>query len=212
MKTREKLAEQQRLRELYDSNPRWIIYAVISGLSLGLGNYIIGIKLAQEGILSSSFTGPFPLALLIIYRLVQMTQNFFKYRSPINLGKSNWFYKARNGRVLFKRKNILPITGSFLPTFFAFITTNLSFTYAALGGLNQGIISTLVAFAGVLTVIIFYFRFHEPISFIQVVGMTIMILSVVLLGFEGASKGKAIHSIGPDVGEDSSFQLGLGQG
>jgi drug/metabolite transporter (DMT)-like permease len=193
---------------LYDSNPRWIIYAVLSGLALGIGNYIIGIKLAQEGIFSSSFSGPFPLALLLIYRFMQMIRNFFVYRSPINLGKSNWFYRIRNRRVMFKRKNILPLTGSFLPTFLAFITTNLSFTYCALGGLNQGIISTLIAFAGVFTVIIFYFRFHEPISFIQIVGMAVMILSVVLLGLEGASKGEAVHPIGPDVGENFSFQLG----
>jgi hypothetical protein len=70
MTRRQKLAEQQRLRELHDNNKRWIVFAVISGVTCGLGNYLMGIHLSKAGIMGAGLTGPLNLVILLTYRLV----------------------------------------------------------------------------------------------------------------------------------------------
>ena len=71
--TRERLAEQQRLRELHDSSYKWLWYALLSGLTCGLGNYIMGIKLIDAGAFGPGFTGPLGLLILDI-RVTRVTE------------------------------------------------------------------------------------------------------------------------------------------
>lgn len=71
IRKREREAESQRLRELQDSNFRWVWCSLLSGLTCGLGNYVLGIKLAHTGVMGPGFTGPLTLAILLIYRVIQ---------------------------------------------------------------------------------------------------------------------------------------------
>mmetsp|Transcript_17523 Transcript_17523/g.29546 ORF Transcript_17523/g.29546 Transcript_17523/m.29546 type:complete len:209 (+) Transcript_17523:304-930(+) len=181
------MAEQQRLRDLHDSSYRWILLSVASSVSLGVANFILGVKIAGTGIYGVGFTGPVCLVGLIIFRLQEAVRNKMAKGSFIDSSTSNWF-KRHDRKVKFQRRNLVALAGNFVPNLMILICLTLGFKYAALGGLNQGILPTLTSLASIFTVIVFYFRFYELISFIQLVGIAIMIVSVVYLGLEGASK------------------------
>jgi len=185
IRARERLAEQQRLRELHDGSKRWVWCAVVSGLTCGLGNYFMGVNLANTGMMGPGFTGPLGLIILLSYRAVQACRSKKKHGKFVNFKKSNWFTTL--GR--FKRRNLIPLAGNFIPNLLGLVFISMGFKFAALGDLNQGILPTLTSLAGVYCSILFYFKFNEIISLAQFVGMFLMIVSVVFLGLEGASVG-----------------------
>lgn len=69
------------------------------------------------------------------------------------------------GRPRFIHQHLIALAGNFIPNILGLITLSMAFKYAALGGLNQGILPTLTSLAGVYSAIIFYFKFAEKISF-----------------------------------------------
>ena len=133
------------------------------------------------------FTGPFSLVVLLMYRVIQFFRLVCSGKGPIDYENSNWFVK-RNGRTRFLHQHLVALSGNFIPNILGLISLSVAFKYAALGGLNQGILPTLTSLAGVYSAFIFYFRFHEKISFPQIIGMSLMLVSVVFLGLEGATK------------------------
>lgn len=154
---------------------------------------MLGIKLAHTGVMGPGFTGPLSLAILLLYRLVQFIIQLAKGRCLIDTQNSNWF-TTKNGRRVFIHHHLIALAGNFIPNILGLITLSMAFKYAALGGLNQGILPTLTSLAGVYSAIIFYFKFAEKISFPQFIGMFLMIISVVFLGLEGATKKFSIDS------------------
>ena len=91
-KTRERLAEQQRLRELHDSSFKWLWNALLSGLACGLGNYVMGIKLVDAGAFGPGFTGLLGLLILGIWRLFQAIRNKIRVGTFIDYKASNLFH------------------------------------------------------------------------------------------------------------------------
>jgi hypothetical protein len=61
--------------------------------------------------------------------------------------------------------HLIAVAGNFIPNICGLVSISLAFKYAALGGLNQGILPTLTSLAGIYSSIIFYFKFSELISF-----------------------------------------------
>ena len=102
---------------------------------------------------------------------------------------------------------MIALSGNFIPNILGLITLSIAFKYASLGGLNQGILPTLTSLAGVYSAIIFYFKFHEKVSFPQIVGMILMLVSVVFLGLEGATKKFSIDSSdnSNDIGDHLNY-------
>lgn len=45
---------------------------MLAGLSCGVGNYIMGVKLGHMGLLGPGFTGPIGLFIVLAYRMIQM--------------------------------------------------------------------------------------------------------------------------------------------
>jgi len=92
-KTRERAAEAERLRLKHDSSFKWVWMALLSSLSCGIGNYIMGIKLIKAGPLGPGFTGALGLLMLIILRIWQIISNKWKLGTFINYETSNLFTK-----------------------------------------------------------------------------------------------------------------------
>lgn len=74
-KTRERAAEAARLREKYDASFRWVWLALLSSLTSGIGNYIMGIKLVKAGPFGPGFTGALGLAMLVVLRVGEALKN-----------------------------------------------------------------------------------------------------------------------------------------
>lgn len=132
-KIRERLAEQQKLREKHDSNLTWAVYALISGLFMGVGNFFMGLKLSMVGIFGPGFSGPLSLILLLSYRLYQALSNKFRDGKFVNKRNSNW-YSLDTGK--FKYENLKPLVGNFLPNLLGLIFLSLGMKYATMGGVN----------------------------------------------------------------------------
>ena len=99
---RERLAEAARLRELHDSSFKWVWMALLSGLTSGLGNYIMGIELVSAGPFGPGFTGALGLFILIVMRIGQCVRNKIKLGTFINYETSNLFEKEAPHR--FKKR------------------------------------------------------------------------------------------------------------
>ena len=81
------------------------------------------------------------------------------------------------------------LAGNLLPNILSLVILAWAFKFAAYAEMNQGIVSSLNALAGVYSMIWFYFSFNEIISFAQMAGMFLMFVSVVLLALEGTMGG-----------------------
>ena len=82
--------------------------------------------------LGPGFTGPLGLIILLVYRLSQMLKNKVKTGYFIDYSKSNWFTPQHK----FKRYNLLPLAGNFMPNLFGLVFLSFGFKFAALGDLN----------------------------------------------------------------------------
>ena len=150
----------------------------------------MGIKLHHAGMMGPGFTGPLGLIICLMYRAFQMMKNIIYKGTPIDYRNSNWFDKETHR---FKRSNLIPLAGNFIPNLLGLISIALAFKYAAKGGLNQGILPTLTSLSGVYSAFIFYFSFNELVSPAQIFGMILMLVCVVFLGLEGAEASKHIR-------------------
>jgi len=70
---------------------KWVGYALFAGATTGLGNYILGVNLANTGFFAPGFTGPLGFLALVTYRLVSALRTKCKYGSFVNYNNSNWF-------------------------------------------------------------------------------------------------------------------------
>jgi hypothetical protein len=66
---RQKLAEQQRLKEAQEKNKRWVYLSLFVGVSMGIGNYLNGLHLSKAGMMGAALTGPISLLITSSYRI-----------------------------------------------------------------------------------------------------------------------------------------------
>lgn len=162
--------------------------ALISSLTSGLSNYFMGIKLTNAGVFGPAFTGPAALVVLGCMRIVQAVSNKISSGTFVNYSSSNLFSREYPHR--FKPEQLKALIGNFIPNILILIFGNLAFKYAALCGLNQGIIPTLTSLSSFYTSVLFYYKFSETVSVSQFVGMVLMIVCVVFLALEGMTLSK----------------------
>lgn len=117
---------------MHDKDKSWIYLSVISGFVCGLGNYFMGVELAQAGMMGPGFTGPLALVSLGGYRLCHLIRNKAKTGCWIDYSTSNWFTPQHK----FKRYNLMPLAGNFIPNLLGLVLLSFGFKYAALGELN----------------------------------------------------------------------------
>lgn len=61
--------------------------------------------------------------------------------------------------------------------------TFVSFKYAALAQINQGVIASLFTSGVIFTSVLFYFIYREALTLKDLLGMFLIILGVALIGF-----------------------------
>lgn len=127
-----------------------------------------------------------PFVIIVLFRLFEAGRNVKRKGSLLDLENSNWF-KRQGTKLMFKRKNLIALIGNVIPNLGILLCMALAFKHAALGGMNQGVLPTLTCLASIFTMVLFYFKFYELISFIQGLGMLIMVISVVFLGLEATA-------------------------
>jgi len=61
--------------------------------------------------------------------------------------------------------------------------TFLSFKYAAMAQINQGVIASLFTSGVIFTSVLFYFVYAEQLNFQDVIGIVFILVGVALIGF-----------------------------
>lgn len=82
------------------------------------------------------------------------------------------------------------------------VTVNVSYLivmtyawyFAKLGGINQGVVSALLALASLINVVSFYCAFGEKIGYLHCIGVFFMVASVVCIGAAAGSHGGEIET------------------
>ena len=69
----------------------WIVYALISGVVCGAGNFFLGLKLAHAGPFGPGIAGPLMFVVLVGYRANTFIKNYIRTGHFVDYKNSNWF-------------------------------------------------------------------------------------------------------------------------
>lgn len=72
----------------------WIIHALITGVGIGVGNFLVS-RIAGQGLIALSYVGLIAAFLLVMYRLIEAIKFKSQLGTFINYQKSNFFSKDR---------------------------------------------------------------------------------------------------------------------
>jgi O-antigen/teichoic acid export membrane protein len=71
-----------------------MLMALISGVTSGVGNFLLGTRLSHVGAMGAGFTGPLNLVILLIYRFATIINTKRKHKTWIDKENSNFFHKT----------------------------------------------------------------------------------------------------------------------
>ena len=125
--------------------------------------------------------------ILIAYRCKTYLQTYMRTGHLVDYRHSNWFspHPPHN----FTYSHLIPLAGNFIPNLLSLVFIAESLRYAGLAGINQGIMTGLLALASLFNSVLFYFVFGEKLGWIHILGMAIMLAGVIFLGLESGKGG-----------------------
>lgn len=89
------------------------------------------------------------------------------------------------------------------------IVMTFAWNFADQAGLNQGVISSLVSFASVFNVIVFYFVFGEKVSKLHLIGVAFMFCGIACIGAAALSSDDSLVDEDIDTGGRSKTTNGI---
>lgn len=181
----EKIESQMKGEGMCGKNCGWITLSILAGFSMGTGAFIFASGYSEYKIFGTGLTGPGAFVYTTVLRL--------SMESTYRCRTGRWT-KPTNSRVLKDDGSIKWF--SLFPLFMNFATNGLylcamtfAWDFAKRGGINQGVISTLLSCASLINIVTFYFKFGETISKLHFIGVFLMLACIVCLSIEAASKG-----------------------
>ena len=151
---------------------------------MGTGAFVYAPKYSKFGLAGTGILGPPIFVIMTIWRL--LLEIIYRFKN------GHWL-KKDNSRVLdkenkFKKRSLIPPLIHAVTNDGYLIVMSAAWNFAKRGGLNQGVISTLLSFAGVFNVATFYCFFKQKITAWQGVGIAFMIICVLCLTIESNNK------------------------
>jgi len=180
----------------------WVFLSLIGGLTLGIGEYLYASNYAHYGLLGIGVMAPGTICWFTLFKIILACYYYRKNGSVINRPKSSLVYP--DGRI--RWFNLVPLMANVIGNAGFLAVLSYAWEFAKRGGLNQGIITSFLAFAAVINVFLFRYFFNETVTATQVLGIVIMIGCIVCLGFETSGK---VDEVG-DASEDSEYDYSVG--
>ena len=152
---------------------------------MGTGAFIYAPKYAKYDLAGAGVLGPGVLLVFSLWRII------LQIRYKIN--NDTWLKRTgsrvwENGKP--KYKTLIPLLGNAATNAGYLVVMTVAWDFAKEGGLNQGVVSTLLSFASVFNVFTFYCYFNEKITVWQGFGILFMLLCIMCIGIESGRKGK----------------------
>ena len=175
----------------------WISYSLLAGACMGTGSFVFASRFSDLGILGTGLLSPGPTIFCLVLRLFSEC----KYRR-----KNNYWCKKECSRVVYPDgslmwKSLIPVLVNVFTNSGYILVMSLAWGFAKAAGLNQGVISTLLALASLINIVIFYFKFGEKVSALHLIGVFLMLACVVCISIAATEVDKE------DFDEEDSMGL-----
>ena len=134
---------------------------MFTGFAIGTGSFIYAINFGHLGLRGPGVQAPGTLLVFLAIKVVKGIHTKIKSGSCIAATQSNIYHDITDGQRKIKWINLLPLIINIIAIFGYVNVMTLGWRLAKQAGINQGIISTLLGFAGIFNMISFYFGFKE---------------------------------------------------
>ena len=157
---------------------------------MGTGSFIFASEYSELGYEGGGLCGP---GVFIVFLLVWVIRESIfrvkngKWTKSGDESRLIWGPNGKGTEGKLKWSNLIPFLGNVTVNVSYLIVMTYAWYFAELGGLNQGVVSALLALASLINVITFYFGFGEKISYLSLVGVIFMVASVVCIGAAAGS-------------------------
>ena len=145
---------------LKTSSSYWITCGILAGFFQGTGNFIYASNFSYLGFIGNGVLGPGTLLVFILVKLIREYLHFKKEGRWFKKKNSAWLDEHEN----FYYRNLVPLFVNGLTNLGFTIVMTFAWRFAKMGGMNQGIISTLLSFSSVFNVFIFAKVFGEKVT------------------------------------------------
>ena len=185
-------------------NCHWIITSILAGFGIGCGSYFYASRYAQYGLSAAAILGPGTLAVFTLIKIGRVLYHRFKHGRWTHAKDSAWWKSDTNS---VRWSSLIPLIVTLVTSYSFTICMTYAWGFAVQAGLNQGIISSVMNLLAVFDCIVFYFAFGEKVGWIHIVGVTLMIASIVCIGF-AVSSNEDEEEV--DVVEEEDDQIDTG--
>ena len=176
-------AEGEEEKEVACSpNCYWVSCGLGAGACMGTGAFVYAPEYAKYGLAGTGVLGPGTFVLFLLWRLALEIR--YRARTGVWLkpeGSRAW----ENGKP--KWKTLIPWISNALTNAGYLVVMSFAWNFAKEGGLNQGVVSTLLSFTSVMNSINFYCFFGEKLSLWQGLGICLMIGCILCLGLAASN-------------------------
>lgn len=157
---------------------------------MGTGSFLFASNYADLGFEGGGLCGPFVFIIFLGIWIVRSTVYRCKHGRWTKPEGSRFYWDDGS----LKYSNLVPFLGNVTVNVCYLIVMTYAWHFAKLGGINQGVVSALLALASLINVVTFYFGFGEKISYIHLVGVVFMVASVVCIGAAAGSHSGEVES------------------
>ena len=186
------LEEELKAGGACGKNCYWITCSLVAGACMGTGSFIFASEYSELGYEGGGLCGP---GVFIVFLLVWVIRESIfrvkngKWTKSGDESRLIWGPNGQGNEGKVKWSNMIPLIGNISINVGYLVVMTYAWYFAELGGLNQGVISALLALASLINVISFYFGFGEKISYVSLVGVIFMVASILCIGAAAGSKG-----------------------
>ena len=138
----------------------WVTCAVVAGLCQGTGSFIYASNFSKYGFIANGILGPGVFLSALIAKCIIEGRHRIVHKTWFKKEKSAW--KTKQGKWSFF--NAIAVVANAVTNFLYTVTMTFAWKFARMGGLNQGVISTLLSFASVFNIFLFAWIFKEKVD------------------------------------------------
>ena len=153
---------------------------------MGTGAFIYATRYSKYGMTASGLLGPGTFVFFFTIKVLKELTYRCKTGRWIKPDGKSILYDEKNQKI--KWLTFFALFMNLLTNVGYFFTMTYAWEFAKLGGMNQGVISSLVSFASVFNIIAFYLIYKEKITLTQFMGVLLLLGCAVCLALEAGSK------------------------
>ena len=152
---------------------------------MGTGAFIYANSYSEYGLAGSGVLGPGAFLMFLILKIVREIYFRCKNGSWSKAEGSSWV-KDEDGKI--RWISLVPLFGNIACNIGYTIVMTFAWNFAEQAGLNPGIISSLLSFASVFNIVVFYCAFKERVSKLHLIGVLLMFCGIVCIGAAAATQ------------------------